>query len=277
MIDTHQHFWNYSLEEYGWIDERMEPLQRDFLPPELQSILEELDFEGSIVVQARQTLAETEWLLELADQHRWIKGVVGWVDLCDPNVNQQLLKFTKHPKFVGVRHVIHDEPDERFLLKKEFLNGIEALHQYDIVYDLLIRPNHLPYACELVERFPNQRFVLDHLSKPMIREGIKEPWEEFIQKLAEHKQVACKISGMVTEADWHQWRYEDFVPYIDTVMNCFGSRRVMLGSDWPVCTLAGSYQDVINIPLKYCQSFSEDERADIESENAKRIYKLKDV
>jgi L-fuconolactonase len=198
-------------------------------------------------VQARQTVEESRWLLQLADQYDFIKGVVGWADLCADDVERDLEKLSRHPKFVGVRHVAQDEPDDRFLVGKEFVRGISKLKQFDLAYDILIFPKQLPAAIELVNKFPEQRFVLDHIAKPIIREKIMEPWRTQIRELAKDPNVLCKISGMVTEANWSSWREEDFYPYLDTVAEAFGPNRLMYGSDWPVCLLASEYSSVHHI------------------------------
>jgi L-fuconolactonase len=274
-IDSHQHFWKYNPAEYGWIDERMKVLRRDFLPSDLIIELQQNDFQGSIAVQARQTLDETQWLLDLAQQNPFIKGVVGWIDLCSPEVERQILKFLKNPRFVGVRHILQDEPDDNFMLRPDFINGLHFLQKYDLTYDILIYPKHLPAAVQLMARFPALRFVIDHLAKPFIKKQILPPWQEAINELSRYPNAWCKISGMVTEADWQNWKYEDFVPYIDTVMNAFGPERLLTGSDWPVCTLAASYRQVLSIVLHYLENYPADQQAAILGGNALQAYKLK--
>jgi L-fuconolactonase len=273
-IDAHQHFWQYSPEEYGWIGPDMDVLKQDRLPDDLAPLLNEANLDGTVAVQARQTLEETQWLLELSDQHAFLKGVVGWVDLCSPDLRAQLERFSAHPKFCGVRHVVHDEPDDQFMLRDDFLRGIAALAEFDLTYDLLIFPKHLPVACELVERFPEQPFVLDHIAKPLINAGVLEPWAAEIKQLAAYPNVACKISGMVTEADWQGWKPSHFWPYLDVVSKVFGPNRLMFGSDWPVCTLAGSYGQVAGLVATYAQQLSVDEQAAIWGGTAQRFYGL---
>jgi L-fuconolactonase len=273
-IDAHQHFWHYTPEEYGWIGPDMGILRNDHLPADLAPLLELAGVEGTVAVQARQTLDETEWLLELADWHPAIKGVVGWVDLCSPGLRGQLERFCAHPRFRGVRHVVQDEPDERFMLRQDFIRGIGLLAEFDLTYDILIFPRHLAVACELAGRFPEQRFVLDHIAKPLIKDGKMIPWDADIRRLAAFPNVFCKVSGMVTEADWRRWRPSDFQPYLDVVFAAFGSKRIMFGSDWPVCTLAGVYADVVKIVSDYVQQLSEEEQADVWGETARRFYKL---
>lgn len=256
-IDAHQHFWLFNKEEFDWIDNRMPILQQDHLPADLQPELIRAGFSGSVVVQARQTLEETRWLLQLAAENSFIKGVVGWVDLCsENNLTRQLDEFSKSRKFAGVRHVVHDEPDDHFMLREDFMNGISLLKEFNLTYDLLLFPKHLSVAEALVSRFPEQKFVLDHISKPFIKDHIFSPWKEDIFRLAEHKNVWCKLSGMVTEADWQYHKPEDFHPYLDIVFEAFGTDRLMIGSDWPVCLLAGKYQDVTGIVKSYISGMS---------------------
>ena len=239
-IDSHQHFWRYSAAEYPWMKPEW-PIRRDFLPPDLAPLLAAAGLDGSIAVQARQSLEENRFLLDLADRHPLVKGVVGWVDLRSPDVADQLRDFAAHPKAVGVRHVVQDEPDDGFMLGADFQRGIAALKQFDLTYDILIYPKQLPAAICLVERFPDQPFVLDHLAKPVIREGLLSPWREQIAELARFPNVCCKVSGMITEANWTGWHADDFRPYLDVVFAAFGPGRLMYGSDWPVALLAGTY------------------------------------
>ncbi len=274
MIDTHQHFWHYNPEEYGWISEDMKALKRDFLPEDLKPLLDKMHFEGTVAVQARQTLEETEWLLQLAGQYEWIKGVVGWVDLCSDEVEAQLQRFNQHPKLVGIRHVLHDEPDGQFMLRDDFLAGVEKLKGFDLTYDILIFEKHLPTTIEFVKKFPTHRFVLEHIAKPKIQDNVLSPWDQNIQKLSQFDNVYCKLSGMVTEADWNRWTPNQFTQYMDVVLESFGIDRILLGSDWPVCTLAGTYEQVISIPMRYMRFFTDSEKAKFENENAKRVYQL---
>lgn len=273
-IDSHQHFWKYNAEEYSWIDDKMQVLRQDFLPEDLEIELKNSGFSGSVAVQARQNIHETRWLLSLAEQHEIIKGVVGWVDLCSTNIEAQLEEFSQHPKLVGVRHVLQDEPDEHFMLRDDFLRGISLLREYNLVYDILIFPKHLPAAVELVKKFPDQFFVLDHIAKPDIKGKNIEPWKEDINKLAAYSNVSCKLSGMVTEAEWQNWEYGDFLPYLETVFTAFGTERLLTGSDWPVCTLAGSYQSVMNIVTDYIIKSDQKDSSGILGGNAARVYNI---
>jgi len=274
LIDAHHHLWRYNSRDYGWMDDSMEVLKRDYLPADLEIELAEVGVTGTVVVQARQILEETTWLLKQAETYPFIKGVVGWLDLRSEDLQSQLDIYTAHPKLVGLRHVIHDEPDDDFMLRPAFLKGIEMLQPYNLSYDLLLFPKHLSMAIELVSMFPEQRFVLDHICKPFIKAGILQPWKEDIESLAAQPNVWCKISGMVTEAEPHKWRYEDFVPYMKTVVDAFGSDRIMLGSDWPVCRLSGEYEEVMAIPMDYFNECNESEKRNILSQNAIDCYQL---
>jgi len=274
-IDAHQHFWRYNADEFGWIDDSMSSLRRDFGPDDLKPELERAGFQGSIVVQARQSLEETRWLLELAGASPLILGVVGWVDLRSPDVRSQLQVFAGNPKLVDVRHVVQSEPDERFLLHSEFLRVITVLEEFDLTYDILIYPRHLPVAAEFVRHFPRQRFVLDHLAKPLIKRASIRPWEAGMRKLAKFPNVYCKLSGMVTEADWQNWKPEHLTPYLDIAVDCFGPDRVMIGSDWPVCTVAASYKHTMNVVLDYFRKYPSDIQDAVLGGNAHRFWKLK--
>ena len=274
ILDSHHHLWKYAPDEYGWMDGTMELLKKDYLPGDLEPLLKESGVSGTVAVQARQSLEETEWLLELAEKHSFIQGVVGWVDLCSPLLGEQLERFFGNPKLVGVRHVVHDEPDENFLHRADFQRGLGLLQDHALVYDLLLFPKHLQKAIELARIFPGQRFVLDHLGKPFIRSGLIEPWKSDIEELAALPNVWCKLSGMVTEADRVSWKQEDFLPYMAAVLESFGPERVMLGSDWPVCVLAGTYGEVVEIVLKFINSLSKEEQMMICGQNAMDCYQL---
>ncbi|MHC4336939.1 MAG: amidohydrolase family protein [Planctomycetota bacterium] len=273
-IDTHQHFWKYNERDYGWMGPGMEKLKSDHLPADLAPLLRKVGIDGTVAVQARQCVEETEWLLHLTDENSFIKGVVGWVDLRSPQLALQLERFCYHPRLRGVRHVVHDEPDDKFMLGDDFVHGISKLRKYNLTYDLLLFTKHLPAACELVAKFPEQTFVLDHISKPLIKDGKIEPWKTDIHHLASFQNVSCKISGMVTEADWQNWKPGDFKPYMNIVLEAFGAERVMIGSDWPVCTVAGEYDEVVQIAANYVKQLSTGEQAAIWTENAKRIYQI---
>ncbi len=271
-IDAHQHFWIYNDREYGWMGAGLESLRVDRGPRDLWPLLQASGFDGTIAVQARQTIAETAWLLELARQNPFIKGVVGWVDLCNPILADQLEQFASNPKLRGVRHVLHDEPDEGFMLRHDFRRGIELLANFDLAYDLLLFPQHLPLASRLVAQFPQQRFVLDHIAKPLIKDAILSPWKGDIRHLATFPNVYCKISGLVTEADWQNWTGADFRPYLDVVFEAFTPQRIMFGSDWPVSTLAGTYQQIYQLIKDYVLPLSANEQEAVFGETAVRFY-----
>lgn len=276
-IDTHQHFWRYSPEDYPWIVPGMEVLARDRMPADLEPLLAETGMGGTVAVQARQLVAETAWLLNLAEAYPFILGVVGWVDLQSAEVERQLERFGSHPKLAGVRHVVQDEPDDRFVLGEAFLRGMEKLAKHNLAYDLLVYPRQLPACIELVSRFPDQVFVLDHIAKPSIRSGQRSPWDRDIARLAARDNVFCKLSGMVTEADWNHWRPAEFNPYLDVVFEAFGPDRLMVGSDWPVCTLAGSYRSVVGVVSDYLAKRSAAERKAVWEDNPRKAYGLGDL
>ncbi len=275
-IDAHVHFWRYRPQEYPWIDDRMGALKRDFLPEDVRAEASRLRFDGVVAVQAQHAAAETEWLLELAARDPFIKGVVGWVDLRAPDVRDRLARLAGHPKLVGVRHIVQDEPDQRFLLREDFLRGIAVLSAHDLAYDILVYPRHLPVALELVRRFPGQRFVLDHLAKPEIRRGSLEDWPRDLAALATCPNVMAKLSGLVTEADWSAWSPEQLRPYLDAAFECFGAERLLIGSDWPVCLLAGDYGRVMGVVTGYLAERPEAEREAVLGGNAARFWRLGD-
>ncbi len=274
-IDAHQHFWKYDPVEYGWIGEGMDDLKRDCLPADLAPLLRSAHLDGSVAMQARSTLEETEWLLELADQNPFIKGVVGWVDLVSPDVQRSLERFSAHKRFRGVRHIVQSEPDDGFMLRQDFQRGIGRLAEFELTYDILVFPRHLPAAYELVALFPSQIFVLDHIAKPFIKDRSLSPWDTDIRRLASRPNVYCKVSGLVTEADWKNWKPADFSPYLDVVFEAFGPQRILFGSDWPVCTLAGAYADVTGLIKDYTRQLSAHELAEVWGGTAERAYNLK--
>lgn len=241
-IDAHHHLWNYSIEEYGWISEEMRNLRRDFLPADLKPHMDRAGVDGAIAVQARQTLEETGWLLEQAEANSFLRGVVGWIPFANSDVAHHIERFAGHPKLKGFRHVVQDEPDDRFLLGSAFQAGIRQLLPTGLVYDILIYERHLSVAIEFVDAHPNQIFVLDHIAKPRIREGIFSPWRENLRELAKRPNVYCKLSGMATEADWITWTPELLHPYFEVALEAFTPSRLMFGSDWPVLEVAGSYE-----------------------------------
>jgi len=251
-IDAHHHLWQYDKENYGWIDQSMGVLRRDFLPPDLDKELHSAGIDGAVAVQAQQTLTETAWLLSLADQFSFIRGVVGWAPIASEDFSTHLDHLRSHRKLKGLRHIIQSEPDDNFILNASFNRGIARLKNTGLVYDILIFDRHLPAATQFVDRHPQQRFVLDHVAKPRIRERVMDPWRRNIAELAKRENVYCKISGMVTEADWAAWSQHDLWPYLEVALEAFGPQRLMVGSDWPVCLLAVSYSvwfQVLNASL----------------------------
>ncbi len=241
-IDAHHHLWKYTAAEYGWIGPEQQVIRRDFLPEDLEPLMHHFGIEGTVAVQARGTLEETAWLLDCAAKHPLIRGVVGWVPLTDGSgVKRSLEQFAGNRKLRGVRHVVQDEPDPRYILRRDFNEGVSALRETGLRYDILIFERHLPAAIEFVDRHPNQVFILDHVAKPRIKDSILAPWDRNMREMAKRQNVYCKLSGMVTEADPKRWTAEDLQPYIDLVLAAFGPRRIMYGSDWPVMLLAGDY------------------------------------
>lgn len=275
-IDAHQHFWNYDPQQYAWMQPEWS-IRRDFGPHDLKPLLDQAQIDGCIAVQAQQTLAETNWLLSLSQAHPWIRGVVGWIDLQCEDIAPQLQQFQHRQRLVGVRHVVQDEPDDRFLLRPAFLQGIEQLASHNLTYDILIYPKQLPAAIELVRQFPHQPFVLDHLAKPFIKKGELETWRTQIQALAAYPNLCCKVSGMVTEADWTNWKAKDFQPFLQVVLEAFGADRLLYGSDWPVALLAASYPQVYQLIEDFVHPLSETERASILGDNAVRFYGLRSL
>lgn len=270
-LDSHQHFWAYDAEQYPWISAGT-PLHRDWLPTDLKALQASLGFDGSIVVQARQTVEESRWLLKLADENPRIKGVVGWVDLRSPRVVEELAELVRHPLFRGVRHVVQSEPDDSFMVRPEFLRGIGELHAFGLTYDILIFPQQLPAAIELVARHPGQAFVLDHIAKPLIKEKQMEPWRKLLRELAQAPGIMCKVSGIITEAEQKNWKPDEIRPYLDVVFEAFGPDRLMWGSDWPVCLLAGSYEQVFRLIDEYATGLSQVQREGLFGGNCARFY-----
>lgn len=272
-IDSHQHFWIFDPVRDSWIDESMQRIQRDFLPEDLFLALNKNQFEGCVAVQADQTEAQTHFLLDLAKQNDFIKGVVGWVDLLDKNISERLEFFSDEKKLKGFRHVVQGEADD-FMLRPDFRNGIEALKAFDYTYDILIFHRQLPAAIDLANRFPNQAFVLDHIAKPDIKSGDIQSWKKNIAELAKTENVMCKISGMVTEANWKTWTADDLKPYLDVVFENFTPNRLLFGSDWPVCLVASEYDLLVKTLEDYMAQLPIEQQEMIWSGNAKKFYKL---
>ncbi len=273
-IDSHQHFWKYDPVKHSWINDEMSVLQQDYLPSDLKTIYKEANIDGCIAVQADQSEKETDFLLDLAKKNDFIKGIVGWVDLRSDTLEDRLKHYSNYKIIKGFRHVVQDEPDPDFIIGAQFKKGIALLNQYGFAYDILIFPHQLEASLKLIEEFPEHRFVIDHIAKPKIKDQIVDGWQTTIQAIAKHKNVYCKVSGMVTEADWINWRHEDFVPYLDIIFKAFGNDRIMYGSDWPVCLLGGNYSKVKGIIDQYISYFSEEDKQKIMGRNAIQFYKI---
>jgi L-fuconolactonase len=252
----------------------MEAIKKDFLPQDFQSLLQQNNFDGSVVVQSDQSEKEKEFQLQIAAENDFIKGVIGWVDLQGADVEERLTYYSSFRKMKGFRHVLQGDADRALMLKPSFINGISKLEKFGFTYDVLIFPDQLKYTAEFVAAFPNQKFVIDHIAKPDIKNKKIKKWKEDIEAVAKHENVYCKISGMVTEADWNIWKKEDFIPYMETVAAALGTNRIMYGSDWPVCLVAASYKEVLDIVREYFSSFSENEQELFFGRNAIRFYNL---
>ena len=274
VIDAHHHLWHYSAVEYDWIDDRMAALRRDFLPKGFIHELTGAGIDGAVTVQARQTLEETQWLLQLAAKHKEILGVVGWAPISSPHFESSLSALSTNPKLVGVRHVVQAEP-QGFLDSEDFNRGIRILRGTGLVYDILIFEHQLEEAIRFVDRHPQQVFVLDHIAKPKIAAGELEAWRTQIHELSKRSNVSCKVSGMVTEDSWSNWSIDSLRPYLDTVVDAFGAHRLLAGSDWPVCLVAANYMQWWQLLRDYFAPFSAEERADVFGTTAVRIYNLK--
>jgi len=273
-IDAHHHLWRYSPQEYGWIDESISLLQRDFLPKDLTAVMASAGVDGAVAVQARQTMEETRWLLDLADECSAIRGVVGWAPIASEDFPGVMEEFEHRPKLKGLRHVIQGEKDENYILREDFNSGIRSMLGSGLVYDILIFERHLPQSIDFVDEHPEQIFVLDHVAKPLIREGVVEPWAARMRELGRRENVWCKVSGMVTEADWASWTPETLRPYLDVVVEAFGVKRLMAGSDWPVCLVASEYGRWFDALREYFGGFSESERDAVFGGTAIEVYGL---
>jgi len=273
-IDSHQHFWEFDPVRDAWIDVSMAAIRRDFGPDDLKPLLDKNGIDSCVVVQADQSEAETAFLLGNANDHEFIKGVVGWVDLQSAEIENRLDYYSIFKKLKGFRHVLQGESDRALMLKPAFMNGIKALKKHDFTYDILIYPDQLQYVPEFVKAFPDQPFVIDHIAKPYIKDKKINDWAKEIKALHAFENVYCKVSGMVTEADWKSWSPGDFTPYLDVVFETFGTKRLMFGSDWPVCNVAGGYHKVVGIVKNYTAKLSADEQADVWGDTAEMFYKL---
>ncbi|WP_396633902.1 amidohydrolase family protein [Maribacter sp. R86514] len=273
-IDAHQHFWQYEPQKHAWIDDDMAVIRRDFMPRDLITELKVNEIDGCVAVQADQTIEETNFLIDLASENDFIKGVVGWVDFRASTIKKDLERFSNNTIVKGFRHVVQGEPDPNFLLSKPFLNGIKQLEQYGYTYDILIFPHQLGATLEFVKQFPNQKFMIDHIAKPYIKDGFYDGWATLMKEIASHENVYCKLSGMITEADYNNWKPNDIMRYLDLVLASFGADRCLFGSDWPVCLVAGSYGQVKELITNYITNFSTDEKARIMGNNAVEFYNL---
>jgi L-fuconolactonase len=273
-IDSHQHFWKFDPVRDSWIDDSMAAIRHDFMPEDLKPILDKYKIDGCVTVQVDQSETETEFMLGLAESNDFIKGVVGWIDLRADNVGKRLEYFSQFKKLKGFRHVLQGETDRALMLNPQFMDGIAALKAFDYTYDILIFPDQLGYTHQFVKTFGGHRFVIDHIAKPDIKNKNIERWANGIKAIAKHENVWCKISGMVTEADWYNWMLSDFEPYLDVVFEAFGPKRLMFGSDWPVCNVAGGYQQMLSVVKNYTSKLSVNEQERFWGLNAIEFYKL---
>ncbi len=274
VIDSHQHFWIYEAEKHAWIDDDMKVIRKNFLPEDLKTIYQENGIGGCVAVQADQTLAETDFLLDLAQKNDFIKGIVGWVDLRASNIETVLEKYSHFQKLKGFRHVVQGEADHNFMLRPDFLNGIAALEKYNFTYDILIFPHQLGAALELVKRFPKQKLIIDHIAKPYIKDGFYDGWATLMKAISEYPNVYCKLSGMTTEADYNNWTAEQIEPYMQLVLDAFGANRILFGSDWPVCLVAGNYTKTKELVTNFIAKLSTKDQAAIMGANAMQFYNL---
>jgi len=274
VIDAHHHLWNYDTEDYAWIGPEMNVLRRDFMPADLHIEMQQAGVDGAIAVQARQTLQETEWLLSMAAQNEFMRGVVGWAPLIDAAVSDDLQRLAAQPKLKGIRHVLQDEPDDFYMLRNDFNAGITQLRRFNLVYDVLIFERHLPQTIQFLDRHPDQVFVIDHIAKPRIREGLLSPWRENLKELARRSHCFCKLSGVLTEADWQNWRPEGIHPYLDAALDAFGPNRCLFGSDWPVLLLADSYAGWVATVKNFVSRLSSTEQARVLGGTAAEVYRL---
>ncbi len=273
-IDSHQHFWKYDPVQHAWINDDMEIIQADFLPEDLEPILQNYGFNGCVTVQVDQTEEENAMMLDHAAKHNFIKGVVGWVDFKVENIEDRLAYFKQFEKLKGFRHILQGEADRAYMLNADFKRGIAKLNQFGYTYDILVYTDQIAYANEFAASFPDQPFVIDHIAKPKIKAGDIADWAKDMREIAKNENVLCKVSGMVTEADWKNWKREDFTPYLDVVFEAFGIDRVMYGSDWPVCRVAATYGEMMGIPEAYVAKLSKDEQEKFWGGNAVKFYGL---
>ena len=274
VIDSHQHFWKYEPVKHSWIDDDMSVIRRDFSPSDLAKVYQENSIDGCVAVQADQSLEETDFLIDLASINNFIKGIVGWVDLRAENIENVLEKYSTDKIVKGFRHVVQGEADHNFLLRPNFSRGISLLEKHNFTYDILVFPHQLGSVLEFVKKFPHQKFVIDHIAKPYIKDGYFEGWATMMTAIGKHKNVSCKMSGMVTEADFNIWTPEQIHPYMDTALEAFGSKRILFGSDWPVCLVAGNYSKIKKLTTDFISQLSQIEQNSIMGNNAIEFYNL---
>ena len=274
VIDSHQHFWKYEPVKHSWIDDDMSVIRRDFSPSDLAKVYQENSIDGCVAVQADQTLEETDFLIDLASINNFIKGIVGWVDLRAENIENVLEKYSTDKNVKGFRHVVQGEADHNFLLRPNFSRGISLLEKHNFTYDILVFPHQLGSVLEFVKKFPHQKFVIDHIAKPYIKDGYFEGWATMMTAIGKHENVSCKMSGMVTEADFNTWTPEQIHPYMDTALEAFGSKRILFGSDWPVCLVAGNYSKIKKLTTDFISQLSQIEQNSIMGNNAIEFYNL---
>lgn len=274
IIDSHQHFWQYHPVKHAWIDDAMAVIRKDFMPHDLAKVYQEEGVDGCIAVEADQNPAETDFLLKLASENDFIKGIVGWVDLRSEAVEAKLEAYNNQEKLKGFRHVVQAEVDHNFLLRPHFLRGISLLERYNFTYDILVFPHQLGAVLEFVKKFPNQKFVINHIAKPYIKDGFFEGWAVLMKAIAKQENVFCKLSGMITEADYNNWKAEQIHLYMDLVLDSFGSNRLLFGSDWPVCLVAGNYSKVKGLTTNFISKLSLDEQKNIMGANAIKFYNI---
>lgn len=273
MIDTHVHFWQYNKVKDAWITDDMKILQKDFLPPDFVPVLKENNIEGVIAVQADQSENENEFLMGLSEANLFIKGIVGWVDFRNKNIENRLLYYSKFSVVKGFRHIVQAEPTG-FLKNKDFLEGVGLLRKYNFTYDVLIYENQLQEAIEFVKKFPDQKFMIDHFAKPNVKQKSIDTWKKAIEEIARYENVYCKLSGLTTEAEWTAWEEQDFYPYFDYVLNAFGTNRLVFGSDWPVVTISGGYSKWKLLVENFVRDFSKEDKEKIFTKNAMEFYNV---
>ena len=278
IVDSHHHFWDRSLAQfdYSWQEsDAMSAICKTYLPKDLKPHLKKTGVDKTVFVQTQHNIQENDWVLKLAEENDWIAGVVGWVDLASDDCESQIEKYKSHPKFVGVRHITQDEPDDDFIVSEPILRGLSLLEKHDVAFDLLFYVKHLKHAATVAKKFPDLRLVIDHLAKPVIKSGSMNDWKDNLIVASKFPNVHCKLSGMVTEADWANWKPADLKPYVDLALEHFGAERCMFGSDWPVCELAASYEDVFNALVDCIGGVSDEEKRHILGQNAIEFYRLK--